>query len=167
MFYHFSGLVSVRSSGVIGEQTKILDRETRSSYVYRISAGDNSFQSATATLSITISDTNDNTPFFINAPYTFSINENAAPQAIGTVSVSDINPLVTNGHSHSYLESTFIDRGNGSIFFIFISFFDEIHVSNVAVSHLGLFCLPMSHKKDARLIWVKPLFYLLINRGMS
>ena len=23
-----------------------------------------------------------------------------------------------------------------------------------AVSHLGLFCLPMSHKKDARLIWV-------------
>ena len=24
-----------------------------------------------------------------------------------------------------------------------------------AASHLGLFCLPMSHKKDARLIWVK------------
>ena len=23
-----------------------------------------------------------------------------------------------------------------------------------ASSHLGLFCLPMSHKKDARLIWV-------------
>ena len=23
-----------------------------------------------------------------------------------------------------------------------------------AASHLGLFCLPMSHKKDARLIWV-------------
>ena len=22
-------------------------------------------------------------------------------------------------------------------------------------SHLGIFCLPMSHKKDARLIWVK------------
>ena len=27
-----------------------------------------------------------------------------------------------------------------------------------AASHLGLFCLPMSHKKDARLIWV-------INKG--
>ena len=26
-----------------------------------------------------------------------------------------------------------------------------------AASHLGLFCLPMSHKKDARLIWVKPI----------
>ena len=24
-----------------------------------------------------------------------------------------------------------------------------------AASNLGLFCLPMSHKKDARLIWVK------------
>ena len=24
-----------------------------------------------------------------------------------------------------------------------------------AASHLGLFCLPLSHKKDARLIWVK------------
>ena len=24
-----------------------------------------------------------------------------------------------------------------------------------AASHLGLFCLPMSHQKDARLIWVK------------
>ena len=24
-----------------------------------------------------------------------------------------------------------------------------------AASHLGLFCLPMSHKKDARLTWVK------------
>ena len=23
-----------------------------------------------------------------------------------------------------------------------------------AMSHYGLFCLPMSHKKDARLIWV-------------
>ena len=25
----------------------------------------------------------------------------------------------------------------------------------IAASHLGLFCLPMSHKKDFRLIWVK------------
>ena len=24
-----------------------------------------------------------------------------------------------------------------------------------AASHLGLFCLPMSHKKDARLVWVQ------------
>ena len=24
-----------------------------------------------------------------------------------------------------------------------------------AASHLGIFCLPMSHKEDARLIWIK------------
>ena len=28
-----------------------------------------------------------------------------------------------------------------------------------AASHLGLFCFPISHKKDARLIWVKTLYY--------
>ena len=27
--------------------------------------------------------------------------------------------------------------------------------SRFAASHLGLFCLPTSHKKDARLIWFK------------
>ena len=30
-----------------------------------------------------------------------------------------------------------------------------------AVSHLGLFCLPMSHKKNARLIQVKKGFTLI------
>ena len=54
-------------------------------------------------------------------------------------------------------------RGLGVIF-IFISFFDENKkkanriapdgTPRNAASHLGLFCLPMSHKKDARLIWV-------------
>ena len=29
--------------------------------------------------------------------------------------------------------------------------------SHFAASHLGLFSLPMSHKKDTRLIWVKIL----------
>ena len=29
-----------------------------------------------------------------------------------------------------------------------------------AALHLGLFCLPMSHKKDARFIWVKKLLHL-------
>ena len=28
-----------------------------------------------------------------------------------------------------------------------------------AASDLGLRCLPMSHKKDARLIWVKGTYY--------
>ena len=51
--------------------------------------------------------------------------------------------------------------GESGVFFIFISCFDEIHVSNqnsprwdaaFAASHLGQFGLPMSHKKDTRLI---------------
>ena len=29
-----------------------------------------------------------------------------------------------------------------------------------AASHLGLFYLPMSHKKDARLIWVKTFLFI-------
>ena len=64
-----------------------------------------------------------------------------------------------NAISHPYHldEPTFI-------FFVFISFFYENHVSKqnsprwdtvFAASHLGPFCLPMSHKKDTMLIWVK------------
>ena len=34
-------------------------------------------------------------------------------------------------------------------------------LQNVA-SHLGLHCLPMSHKKDARLKWVKILYFYVI-----
>ena len=30
-----------------------------------------------------------------------------------------------------------------------------------AASHLGLFCLPMSHKKDARLLWVNQNMYYM------
>ena len=56
--------------------------------------------------------------------------------------------------------------GTSGVFFIFISFFDEFMSANriapdgaprFAASHLGLFCLPLSHKKDARLIYF--IFY--------
>ena len=33
-----------------------------------------------------------------------------------------------------------------------------------AVSELGLHCLPMSHKKDARLVWVNICLYLFQTR---
>ena len=67
-----------------------------------------------------------------------------------------------NGLSHLYHldESILIFRGMRSN----CSFLDEIFKANriapdgtprLAASDLGLFCLPMSHKKDARLIWVK------------
>ena len=73
---------------------------------------------------------------------------------------------MTNGFSHRYTldESIFSFRGIKSIFSILFNFFMKIMSANriapdgtprFAASHLGLFCLPMSHKKDARLIWVK------------
>ena len=60
---------------------------------------------------------------------------------------------MTNGVSHCYHldESTFIFRCIRSNFSFLFPFFDE---NRFAASHLGLFCLPMSHKKDARLILV-------------
>ena len=76
-----------------------------------------------------------------------------------------INPLVTNGFSHPYHldESTFIFRGIRNIFSFLFHFSMKIMSANrialdgmprFAASHLGLICLPMSRKKDSRLIWV-------------
>ena len=76
-----------------------------------------------------------------------------------------INPLVTNGLSHpNHLdESTFSLRGIRSDFSFLFHFSMKIMSANrkapdgtprLAASHLGLYCLPMSDKKDARLIWV-------------
>ena len=77
-----------------------------------------------------------------------------------------------NGLSHPYHldESTFIFRGIRSNFsFLFnlsMKFMPANRIApdgtpHFAMSHLGLFCLPMSHKKDARLIWVKLLSVVL------
>ena len=55
------------------------------------------------------------------------------------------------------MESTFIFRGSGSDFSFSLIFSMKIKKVNrivpdgtprFAASHLGLFCLPMSHKKD-------------------
>ena len=73
---------------------------------------------------------------------------------------------MTNGLSHPYHldESTFIYRGIRSDFSFLFHFSMKFLQANriapdgtprFAASHLGLFCLPMSHKRDARLIWVK------------
>ena len=53
---------------------------------------------------------------------------------------------------------------SGSIFSFLFHFSMKVKIANriasggtplFAASHLGLFCLPMSHRKDDRLIWVK------------
>ena len=71
-----------------------------------------------------------------------------------------------NGLSHCYQldESIYILRGVRSIFSFLFHFSMKFMSTNriapdgtphFVASHLGIFCLPMSHEKDARLIWVK------------
>ena len=73
------------------------------------------------------------------------------------------NLFVTNKLSHTYQmdEPTFMFRVSGSDFSF--SFHFSMHIMSAnriapdgtprfAASHLGLFCLPMSHKKDAMFI---------------
>ena len=72
------------------------------------------------------------------------------------------NPYLTNGFSHHYHldESIFTFRGVRSDFYFLSHFSMKFLCANriapdgtprSAASHLGLFCLPMSHKRDARL----------------
>ena len=74
-----------------------------------------------------------------------------------------VNPLVTNGLSHSYHsdESTFILRDSRCNFSFLFHFSMIIFSANriapdgttrCAASHLGLFCLRMSHRKDTKLL---------------
>ena len=73
-----------------------------------------------------------------------------------------VNPLMMNGLAHHYHlgEPNFIIRGLRSDFeFLFhfsIKFLQANRIApdwmpRSAASHLGLYCLPMSHKKDTRL----------------
>ena len=76
-----------------------------------------------------------------------------------------VNSLVMNGLSHPYHldKSTLIFRDIRSdysfLFHFSMKFMSATRIApdgmpEFAASHLGLFCLPMSHKKVARLIWV-------------
>ena len=78
------------------------------------------------------------------------------------INMINLNPYLTNGFSHYYQlgECTFIFRGIRSDFQFLNNFLMKILLANriapdgtprSAASHLGLFCLPMSHKRDARL----------------
>ena len=76
---------------------------------------------------------------------------------------------MTNGISHSYHldESTFNLRETGCIFSFLLHFSMKIELANRIAPdgrppHLGLFCLHLSHEKDARLIWVKMIGYTFL-----
>ena len=72
------------------------------------------------------------------------------------------NPYLTNGFTHHYQlgESTYIFRGVRGDFYFLSHFSMKFLCANRlapdvtpqnAASYLGLYCLPMSHKRDARL----------------
>ena len=64
------------------------------------------------------------------------------------------NPYLTNGFSHHYQlgESTFIFMGVRSDFYFLSDFSMKFLCANrIAPDGTPLFCLPMSHKRDARL----------------
>ncbi|XP_068723315.1 protocadherin-1-like [Montipora capricornis] len=64
-----SGVITVNGS---------LDRETKSSYLLRVGATSTIHIAVFATVSITIADTNDNLPTFLDTPYTGDVLENAS-----------------------------------------------------------------------------------------
>ena len=71
-----------------------------------------------------------------------------------------INLCLTNGFSHHYQldESTFVFRGvRGDFYFLTYCSMKFLCANRIApaASHLGLCCLPMSHKRDARRKCVK------------
>ena len=92
-----------------------------------------------------------------------SINIVESCELCDTVVSTKINPYLTNGFSHHYQlgESTFFFRGVRSVFLYFLSHFSMKFLCanriapdgtpRSAASHLGLCCLPISHKRDTRL----------------
>ena len=88
---------------------------------------------------------------------------------IGNRMGGNFNPYLTNGFSHHYHlgESTFIFRGVRSDFYFLSHFSMKFFCANriapdgtprSAASHLELYCLPMSLRKDTRLIRVNILY---------
>ena len=97
---------------------------------------------------------------FISA--TASQQDNTSMKSLRFPLKPHFNPYLTNGFSHHYhlVESTFIFRGVRSDFYFLFNFSMKFLCANriapdgtprSAASHLGIFCLPMSHKRDARL----------------
>ena len=79
---------------------------------------------------------------------------------------TSINPVMSNGISQSYQlnQSISVLRVVGWCLFIFIQILIEYSIANSGdpyqmtgsvASYLGQHCLHTSHKRDARLIWVK------------
>lgn len=78
----------VSDSGEL-QTAKYLDREKTPTYKLIVRAQDVSGNSATATVSVTVSDINDNDPKFGEDVYRFQVPENSADHLVGTVTATD------------------------------------------------------------------------------
>ncbi|XP_071105938.1 protocadherin Fat 4-like [Haliotis cracherodii] len=78
--------------------TRLLDRENVSSYVLELVVRDTGGRNSTMTLTVTLSDVNDNTPTFDNSSYVFKVEEGlGGVNATTSLSASDLD-LGVNSH---------------------------------------------------------------------
>lgn len=71
--------------------TESLDREATPNYTIWIQANDGEFSSELQEVIIIVTDINDNTPYFINQPYNFGIEERNSPGEFGVVEVISLD----------------------------------------------------------------------------
>ena len=79
---------AISAAGII-TTAQILDYETVSSYTLTITLSDGT-ENVNTTLTVNIVDTNDS-PEFVNAPYTVSVNENDVNAVVGNVTAVDVD----------------------------------------------------------------------------
>ncbi|XP_046579034.1 cadherin-99C-like [Haliotis rubra] len=77
-----------QNNGIVRTRTR-LDRERRPNYSLLVSVSDSSSRTATTTLSLVVTDINDNNPIFLNQQYSFSVDENVINAPVGSVSAND------------------------------------------------------------------------------
>ncbi|XP_041364040.1 cadherin-99C-like [Gigantopelta aegis] len=90
-----------RNTGLVSTRNR-LDRESRPSYSLLLHVADTSHRTATTTLSIKISDINDQNPSFINPPYIFSVLENELGALVGQVMATDADEPNTANSQIAY-----------------------------------------------------------------
>ncbi|XP_060066225.1 protocadherin Fat 1-like [Ylistrum balloti] len=105
------GVFGVSSTGGIVHLTETLDFETTASYelIIEVTDGGTSALTATSTVTITVSDVNDNSPSCSSAPYVYSVNEqtSATPVTVTTLACTDgdtgtsLQYAITSGNSET------------------------------------------------------------------
>ena len=95
---------------------KSLDRETSDRHVLRVVATDTGGMSSTATVHVSVSDVNDQTPAFVGAPYSFRVKEGDADAVVGAVTAKDADVGSNAVVSYAVNDDKFsVDADSGEI----------------------------------------------------